>query len=115
MLKVTPNISTMTKIAMRIQQKLQTHLEAQHLQVINESYMHNVPKGSETHFKVVVVSNKFTNVPLIKRHRAITDVLKEELNNGVHALSVEARTPEEWEKSTKSVQPSPSCLGGFGK
>ena len=28
-------------------------------QVINESYMHNVPKGSETHFKVVVVSGKF--------------------------------------------------------
>jgi len=30
-----------------------------HLQVLNESYMHNVPKGSETHFKVVVVSNTF--------------------------------------------------------
>lgn len=22
-----------------------------HLEVVNESYMHNVPKGSETHFK----------------------------------------------------------------
>ena len=31
-------------------------------QVINESYMHNVPKGSETHFKVVVVSGKFEEV-----------------------------------------------------
>ena len=32
------------------------------LQVINESYMHNVPKGSETHFKVVVVSEQFNEV-----------------------------------------------------
>ena len=31
-------------------------------QVINESYMHNVPKGSETHFKVVVVSPEFNEV-----------------------------------------------------
>ena len=31
-------------------------------QVINESYMHNVPKGSETHFKVVVVSEQFNEV-----------------------------------------------------
>ena len=30
--------------------------------MINESYMHNVPKGSETHFKVVVVSPEFNEV-----------------------------------------------------
>nr|CAH7765620.1 unnamed protein product [Callosobruchus chinensis] len=28
--------------------------------------MHNVPKGAETHFKVVVVSDKFDNTPLLK-------------------------------------------------
>lgn len=37
-----------------------------HLEVVNESYMHNVPKGSETHFKVLVVSNQFDGLPLIK-------------------------------------------------
>ena len=36
------------------------------MEVMNESYMHNVPKGSETHFKVVVVSPKFEGQPLIK-------------------------------------------------
>ena len=32
------------------------------LSVINESNMHNVPEGSESHFKVVVVSNNFKNI-----------------------------------------------------
>lgn len=49
-----------------IRSKLQTALDAKHLDIINESYMHNVPKGAETHFKVVVVSEKFNDLPLIK-------------------------------------------------
>lgn len=49
-----------------IRKKLTEILSPQHLEVINESYMHNVPASAETHFKVVVVSNKFENVPLIQ-------------------------------------------------
>ena len=32
------------------------------LKVLNESYMHNVPKDSESHFKMVIVSNDFKNL-----------------------------------------------------
>lgn len=49
-----------------IRRKLTETLNPVHLDVLNESYMHNVPRGSETHFKVVVVSDKFDNLPLIK-------------------------------------------------
>ncbi|XP_030027974.1 bolA-like protein DDB_G0274169 isoform X2 [Manduca sexta] len=98
-----------------IRNKLQTGLEAKHLDVINESYMHNVPKGAETHFKVVVVSDKFDGLTLIKRHRLVNDILKEELKSGVHALSIEAKTPAQWEASDKVVESSPNCRGGFGK
>lgn len=49
-----------------IRSKLQSSLQTTHLDVINESYMHNVPKGAETHFKVVVVSDKFEGLPLLK-------------------------------------------------
>lgn len=53
-------------IASSIRSKLQNVLQAKHMEVINESYMHNVPKGAETHFKVVVVSELFDGLPLIK-------------------------------------------------
>ncbi len=38
---------------------------ASHLSVVNESYMHNVPAGSESHFKVIVVSDAFEGLRLV--------------------------------------------------
>ncbi|KOB63844.1 Protein bolA-like protein, partial [Operophtera brumata] len=98
-----------------IRSKLTMELATTHLDVINESYMHNVPKGAETHFKVVVVSDKFEGLALIKRHRLVNDILKAELQSGVHALSIMAKTPAQWEESNKVVESSPNCKGGFGK
>jgi len=33
------------------------------LKVLNESFMHNVPKDSESHFKIVIVSNDILDSP----------------------------------------------------
>nr|SVE94640.1 EOG090X0K4K [Simocephalus serrulatus] len=98
-----------------IREKLIQRFSPEHLDIINESYMHNVPKGSETHFKVVVVSEKFENTSLLQRHRLVNEMLQEELKNGVHALSIVAKTPSQWENSTKVTEKSPACKGGFGR
>ena len=58
------------------------------LQVTNESYMHSVPAGSESHFKVVIVSEQFAGNRLVKRHQAIYGLLAEELKGPVHALAL---------------------------
>lgn len=47
------------RIETSIRTKITNALKPAHLQVINESTMHNVPAGAETHFKVVVVSEEF--------------------------------------------------------
>jgi len=94
----------------RLEEKLQT-LQPVHLQVVNESYMHNVPKGSESHFKVIIVSPHFENKTLLERHRTVNDTLKEELRQSIHALSITAKTPSQWAQSNL-VTPSPPCLGG---
>eukprot|EP00111_Clytia_hemisphaerica_P020135 TCONS_00059344-protein len=91
--------------------KLTEALKPAHLDVINESFMHNVPAGSETHFKVIVVSDAFSKKPLIQRHRLVNETLKEELASGVHALSIQAKTPEQWESNPK-ISESPNCMGG---
>lgn len=49
-------------------------------QVLNESSGHNVPKGSETHFKVVVISDAFDGQKLIARHRMVNSILADELS-----------------------------------
>merc|ERR1719239_1941136 len=73
--------------------------------------MHNVPKESETHFKVVVVSDGFQGKSLIQRHRSVNSALSSQLSSGVHALSIVAKTSEEWQKMTQEIEPSPNCRG----
>lgn len=95
-----------------IEAKLRAGLEPAHLQVINESHMHSVPPGSETHFKVVVVSERFAGMPRVRRHQAVNGLLAEELSDGLHALSISPLTPEEWRARGRAVPASPPCHGG---
>jgi BolA family transcriptional regulator, general stress-responsive regulator len=81
-------------------------------QILNESSMHNVPPGSETHFKVVLVSEAFQGKPLLQRHRLVNGLLSKELAGPVHALSLHLKTPDEWAKTEGAVAPSPPCRGG---
>jgi len=99
-------------IEQRITDKLVEGLRPTSLNVINESYMHNVPPGSETHFKVVAVAEDFAGTRRVGRHRLIHKILATELANDIHALSIEAFTPAEWEQKNGAVTPSPQCLGG---
>ncbi|XP_065837851.1 DNA-binding transcriptional regulator BolA-like [Oscarella lobularis] len=111
------NSRKLMSVQAEITRKLTENLAPSHLEVINESYMHNVPKGAESHFKVIVVSEKFTEERLtkpIQRHRLIHDILREELDGSVHALSIQAKSPQQWEASDHHVAKSPPCLGGGG-
>ncbi len=94
-----------------IESKLTEALAPHYLEIINESSMHNVPPGSESHFKVIVVSDQFKDKRLIARHRLINQILDHELKNGVHALSMHTYTLDEW-KLTVEIPASPLCKGG---
>ncbi|MFT4993955.1 MAG: BolA protein [Paraglaciecola sp.] len=100
------------KIQNNIEQKLLSHFEPSHLEVINESANHNVPPGSESHFKVVLVTEKFAGERLINRHRAVNAVLKEELAEQIHALALHTYTDQEWHSLYGESPDSPNCLGG---
>ena len=92
-----------------IEAKLQTQLEPSHCQVLNESYMHSVPENSETHFKVIVVSELFAAKSRVARHQLINGILSAEIAGPVHALSIQAHTEEEWLKREGMILKSPDC------
>ena len=111
-------------VAETITNKLTAAFSPIHLEVRNESHMHNVPANSETHFKVIIASAEFDaakcKTPLA-RHRAVNTVLAEEVasDGPVHALSIVAKTPAQWEKMIQegkvdAIGPSPNCRGGDG-
>ncbi|MDO6525867.1 BolA family protein [Motilimonas sp. 1_MG-2023] len=79
------------------------------LEVENESHKHRSDHGAESHFRVVLVSEAFTGLRLIARHRAINELLAHELANDIHALALHTFTPQEWEAKGQQANRSPAC------
>ena len=94
-----------------IKQKLEQALAPEHLQIMNESSGHNVAPGSETHFKLIIVSAAFENLSAVKRQQRVYGILADELAGGVHALTMQTLTPAQWRQDSTVTQ-SPPCLGG---
>ncbi len=98
----------------QIESKLETAFSPTYLEVKNESDQHNVPRGSESHFKVIVVSAQFEKKTLMEQHQQVHQVLSEELSGPVHALSIQTSHPARW-NAGQTVHKSPPCLGGGTK
>ena len=86
---------------------LSSSMNLSSLKIINESFMHNVPAGSESHFKIVIVTNDFNNLSSIKRHKLIYKTL-DHLMSKIHALSIHAFNEEEF-KLNPVILDSPEC------
>jgi acid stress-induced BolA-like protein IbaG/YrbA len=55
-------------------------------------------EGEGCSFSVVVLSDDFEGVPLVKRQQQVLNAIKEPLSTGaLHAITVKAHTPAEWE------------------
>mgnify|MGYP003326403150 FL=1 len=94
-----------------IREVLQAEFSPIFMDVVNESYMHAVPEGSESHFKLVIVANDFADKRAVQRHQQVYRVLDDLLQQTVHALALHTYTPSEW-ATQESVPNSPNCLGG---
>ncbi|GAB5358549.1 hypothetical protein AAMO2058_000467600 [Amorphochlora amoebiformis] len=63
--------------------------------VEHEAMVGKAAESGETHFSVEIISDAFEGLNLVKRHRMVYDIVKEELDAGVHALSLKTKTPKE--------------------
>ncbi len=104
-------MNSKTTVQATIQAKLRA-FSPTHLQVVNESFMHNVPEGAESHFNITLVSDRFNNETLLARHRMVNQMLTDELAGTIHALALHTMTPDEWLEQGGKTAASPACLGG---
>src|SRR5438445_11719497 len=96
----------------RIRENLSKALAPTLLEIETESHMHSGPR-SDSHYKVLVVSAAFEGKSRIDRQRMVNDLLKEELQTGLHALTQKTLTPDEFEKQKDALNfISPECRGG---
>ncbi|CAM0137391.1 BolA domain UV induced protein Uvi31 [Umbelopsis sp. WA50703] len=93
-------------VQQQMEAKLQEAFKPTILDIVNESHLHahhEAMQGNtnrETHFRVTIVSEDFQGKNLMQRHRSIYNLLNDELQAGVHALSLKTKTPQEIEKSS---------------
>jgi BolA protein len=95
-----------SQFAARLQASLQTQFAPSHLVVINDSHKHS--KGTDSHYRVVVVSDKFEGLGLVARHREVQDCAKYLFEEGLQALAISAKTPKEW---NGKIPGTPGCMG----
>lgn len=96
----------------QIRIKIEEALSPTHIEVVDESHMHNVPVGAESHFNLFVVSDGFNGLRLVQRHQKVYRTLADELAGSVHALALKTMTPAEWAEKGGGATTSPQCLGG---
>jgi BolA protein len=79
----------------KIRVALETAFAPRLLEVIDDSESHRghggYREGGESHYNVVIESDKFEGLSRIARHRAVHDALGKELVADIHALSLTLR------------------------
>ena len=84
--------------AQQLELRLRETLQPIALEVVDESYQHNGHAGSNgtglgTHFRVRITSSQFAGKSAVMRHRLVYDALQDFMDQGLHALAIEARLP----------------------
>jgi BolA protein len=76
---------------------LRAALAPTELAVRDDSHLHAGHAGAREgrHFFVRVISARFDGLSRLARHRLVYDSLQSLIPQGIHALAIEARTPDE--------------------
>ncbi len=81
-----------------IRERIESALSPAQLEITDDSHLHVGHAGAQGgagHYSVRVISEKFAGLSRVKRHQAIYQTVNDLMPHEIHALSIEAQTPEE--------------------
>lgn len=83
-------------VVQRLRERLQQVLEPVELAIEDESAAHLGHAGAREggHYAVRITSHRFAGLGLLARHRLVYSAAGDLLHNGIHALRIDARTPD---------------------
>lgn len=79
-------------------------LEPEQIEIIDDSHKHAGHEGARSgggHFTLHIVSSQFAGKPTLARHRMIYSTLGEMMKHDIHALNIQAYTPQELQNAVK--------------
>lgn len=87
----------MTDMIKSIRQALAS-LNPSLLEIQDDSALHAGHAGNRGggHYTIIIVSDVFNSLPIIKRHRLVYDAVGSLMDQAIHALSIQAKTSAEY-------------------
>ena len=76
----------------KIKEKINKKINPENLTLIDNSSLHTKHKFFDTnkfHLKIIIKSEKLKKMDKIAAHKEIFSILKEEMDNKIHALEIE--------------------------
>jgi BolA protein len=88
-------MNTLEPTVRNLEARLHQRLQPTRLEVVDESGQHAGHAGANgsgfgTHFRVRIASHLFTGLTRVARHRLVYDALQDFIDQGLHALAIEA-------------------------
>ena len=90
-----------------IKNNLSANIKCEHLEILDESPNHGGYSGAISHVKLIIVSDDFDGLALIKRHQLVYKALGS-LVDEIHAISIVSKTINQWKESKEFIA-SPDC------
>lgn len=81
-----------TKRIQEIRHRIQSALEPESLEILDESHLHVGHEGAKDgrgHFRIKISSSKFNGLRMLQQHRLIYDALGDLMQTDIHALSID--------------------------
>ncbi len=82
-----------------IRATVQQALDAEHVEVVDDSALHVGHPGAEAgggHFRVLVVSSRFEGLSRVAAQQLVYRALGELMTTDIHALEMRTLTPDQW-------------------
>jgi len=82
-----------------IRHRLEREFAPESLELDDESYKHAGHEGAKDgrgHYRLLIVSDNFIGMNLLQRHRSVYKALGDLMQTDIHALNIEAFTPDEF-------------------
>ena len=91
------------KRKINIENLILKNYEPEFFSVLDVSEQHrghqNFKENVESHFEIIIVSEKFKNLNRIKRHRMVNQTLKKEFLSDLHSVIIKTFTSEEYKNT----------------
>ena len=84
-----------------IERRLEQALEPETLGVEDESHLHVGHAGAKdgrSHFRVLIISPVFEDKSMLERHRMLYRILDDMMRTDIHALAIDAWSPDELDR-----------------